>query len=211
MVAIEDLVPLDIALRAVKKYIAAFLVPGESSDLDSLGVADIRYDDKTDTHAALQRAIRVKVPGFGLTKVGFARCVLNVVNDELTPEEASTIEANFRVLFTELGRMQRDAMREFTADKTGTKVKRLKNAFLLDHPQTATKAQVIMLLEEVAASLDNSADADHLRNEMVSIKRDHQLDGRPSDAIADYPAFRDALSRLAYKLLNEVQRKGTDN
>ncbi|WNV83878.1 AAA family ATPase [Umezawaea sp. Da 62-37] len=205
LAAIEDLIPLGVAVQAVKKYGAAFLTPDKAAELESLTVDDVVYEAQTDTHHALQKAARAKVPGLGLAKVGFARCVLDVVNDGLSVEEARTVDTNFRALFTELGRLQRDAMREFTADKTDTKVKRLKDSFLLDHPDTATKAQVAMLLEEVAASLDNSADADHLRNHMLLIKRNHHLDGKTSDSIPDYSAFKDDLAKLAYALLNDVQ------
>jgi hypothetical protein len=202
--AIEDLVPLDVALMAVKEYAATFLAPDKATELDTLAVDDITYDSQTDTHCALQKAARTKVPGFGLAKVGFARCVLDVV-DKLSAEDSLAVDTNFRALFTELGKLQRDAMREFTADKTGTKVKRLKDSFLLDHPDTATRAQVSVLLEEVTANLDNSADADSLRNHMLRIKRDHNLDGKPSDPIVDYSMFKDDLAKLAYTLLNEVQ------
>jgi hypothetical protein len=132
---------------------------------------------------------------------------LDVLADR-PPEDASQeMDANFHTLFEVLGRMQRQAVREFTADKTGTKIKRLKDDFLLDRQHGATKAQVTVLLEEVEATLDNSIDADNVRNYLLRIKRIYELDDKPGSAIADYQSFKEELARLAYTLLNDAQTK----
>lgn len=205
VLAIEDLIPVDIAVRAVVKYGHMFLTLDKANELEALTADDIVFDGKKDLHGALQKAATAKVPGFGLAKVGLARCVLDVLADEPPKEAAQDMDVNFHVLFEALGTMQRQAVREFTADKTGTKIKRLKDHFLLDRQHGATRAQVTVLLEEVEATLDNSSDADSVRNHILRIKRMYQLDDKPGSAISDYAAFKEELARLTYTLLNDVQ------
>lgn len=163
------------------------------------------FDGKKDLHGAVQKATTAKAPGFDLAKVGLARCVLDVLADQPPEEGSQGMDVNFHVLFETLGMMQRQAVREFTADKTGTKIKGLKDHFLLDRQHGATRAQVTVLLEEVEATLDNSSDADSVRNHILRIKRTYQLDDKPGSAIADYTAFKEELARFTYTLLNDVQ------
>jgi hypothetical protein len=179
--AIEDLVPLDVAVAAITTYADSFLAPDQAAAVATLAVEDIRFDDRKGTADAIERAVATKVSGFSLSKVGLARCVLEVVSSATDLPGITTMDANFRHVFADLGKLQRKAMRELTVEQTGSKIKRLKKSFLMDHPTTATKAQVLVLLEDIDASLDSSLDADAIRNQIVSTKRVLGLDGKASD------------------------------
>jgi len=98
-------------------------------------------------------------------------------------------------------------LRELMTEKTTAKIKRLKRSFLLDHPSNATKEQATLLLEEVEAVLDNSVDAEALKNQIRATRRDFELDDDPTRAISDFDAFRDALDALVYREVNEVQER----
>ncbi|MFH8869444.1 hypothetical protein ACIQUZ_11465 [Streptomyces griseus] len=87
------------------------------------------------------RPAQSKVPGLHLDKVGLARSVIDSIRHSTGLDEALHImDANFRALFRELNRRQRQAIREITSEKTRDKIKRLKRSFLLDHPASATRA-----------------------------------------------------------------------
>lgn len=205
ILAIEDLIPLGIAVAAVKRYADEFLDPQEATTISSLTPAAVDFDSTKGTHDALEKAAAKKLTGFHLDKVGFARAVIETLRHDTDGAEAETIDANFRDLFAELGRRQRQAVREITTEKTSAKVKRLKRSFMLDHPNTATREQGLLLLEEIDANLDGSVDAEALRSTMRGIRRAHKLDDDPTEPIKDYVAFRDALEVLAYREINEVQ------
>ncbi|MBQ1076755.1 hypothetical protein KBX06_26925, partial [Micromonospora sp. C31] len=135
-----------------------------------------------------------------------ARSVLEVVRYEDAPAQAAeTMDANFRVLFRELRRLQRRALREATTEKTSAKIKRLKRSFLLDHPTWASREAALLLLDDIETGLDNSIDAEDLRSQIRSVRRDFTLDDEPTEPIPDFPGFRSALDKLVYREINEVQ------
>jgi hypothetical protein len=111
------------------------------------------------------------------------------------------------VLFRELGRRQRQAMREITSEKTGAKIKRLKQSFVLDHPAGATREEATLLLEEVEAALDNSVDAEDLKSQIRAVRRTFELDEEQTEPIKDFGAFRNALEILVYREVNEAQEE----
>ncbi|GLY43017.1 hypothetical protein Amsp01_090400 [Amycolatopsis sp. NBRC 101858] len=205
VVAIEDLIPLDVAVEAAKRYAESFMAPEKAAAIADLTVDEVVFDDSKDTHDAVEQAAAKRVTGFSLAKVGFARCVLDVIGDANAPSGAGVADDNFRALFADLGKLQRQAMRELTTDQTSSKINRLKKSFLLDHRYSATKAQVSYLLEEIETALDTSLDADDVRNQIVSTKRALHLDGEGGDPIADYDEFKEELAKLAYKPLNDAQ------
>lgn len=98
-------------------------------------------------------------------------------------------------------------MREVTTEKTSAKIKRLKRSFLLDHPTNALKERASVLLEEVEAVLDNSVDAEALRSQIRTTRRDFELDDDPTKSISDFDGFRDALEQLVYREVNEAQER----
>ncbi|MFG1740265.1 AAA family ATPase [Micromonospora chalcea] len=206
VVAIEDLVPLPIGIAAVKRYADEFLDPVEAAKLGTLKPKDVSFEGCTGTHDALEQAAKAKLDGFHLDKVGFARSVLDAVREDNTLADATKVmDANFRVLFRELGRRQRQAVREITTEKTSAKIKRIKRSFLLDHPSNADRQQATLLLEEVEASLDNSVDAEELKSQIRTMRRDFELDEDPTAPINDFSSFRDALEALVYREINKVQ------
>jgi hypothetical protein len=206
VVAIEDLVPLPIGIAAVKHYADDFLDPSEAAKLRGLKTKDVGFDGCSGTHDALEKAAEAKLEGFHLDKVGFARSVLDTVRlDDTLGDAVAIMDANFRVLFRELGRRQRQAMREITTEKTSAKVKRIRRSFLLDHPTNAIREQATLILEEIEAALDNSVDAEALKAQIRTVQRDFELDENPTDPIDDFGAFRDALEALVYREVNDVQ------
>jgi hypothetical protein len=206
VLAIEDLVPLEIAVAAAKRYACDFMTPDQANKVRSLAAEDITLGDHHGTHDALEKAVTKRLEDFHLDKVGFARSVLDVINqEEGLAQAAAVMDSNFRVLFRELSRRQRQAMREITTEKTSAKIKRLRRSFVLDHPMGATREEAALLLEEVEASLDNSVDAEDLKAQIRGVRRSFKLDEELTDPVDDYAAFRNALEVLVYREVNEVQ------
>lgn len=205
---IEDLIPLAIGVSAVKRYANDFLEPEQSQQVQSLVVGDVDFSDCDGTHEALAAAAQSKVPGLHLDKVGLARSVIDSIRHSSGLDDAlHTMDANFRALFRELNRRQRQAIREITSEKTRDKIKRLKRSFLLDHPAGATRADATLLLEDIDAVLDDSVDAEDLRSEMRRVRRRFELDDDPNEMINDFDAFRDELETLVYREVNEAQQE----
>ncbi|MFF5303527.1 AAA family ATPase [Streptomyces sp. NPDC013161] len=207
VVAIEDLIPLQVGVAAVKQYARAFLPPDDAEKLSDLKAEDVTFDGDEGTHDALEKAAARKLDGFHLDKVGLARNILDVLTHDKGPlaDAITDLDSNFRVLFRELGNRQRKALREVTTERTTSKIKRLRNSFLLDHPAGATREQATVLLEDIDASLDNSVDADDLRGQLLTVRRTFALEEEPRDPIHDFAAFQEALQKLAYRPVNAAQ------
>ncbi|MFM9442131.1 AAA family ATPase [Streptomyces acidiscabies] len=207
VLAIEDLIPLEIGVAAVKSYATAFLSPHEAQEMASLHAGDVTFSGEEGTHDALESAAARKVEGFHLDKVGLARNVVDLLTsgEESLADALAILDRNFRSLFSELGSRQRKALREIATERTTSKIKRIRSSFLLDHPAGVTREQGTLLLEEIDAVLDNSADAEDLKTQIRKLRRDFDLDEEPLDPISDFPAFRDALQALVYRQVNAAQ------
>jgi predicted ATP-dependent endonuclease of OLD family len=204
--AIEDLIPLEIGVAAVKRYAQDFLAVDEREHLKALTVSDIDISKYSGTHDALATAAQTKVPGLRIDKVGLARSVMHVIqHDPSLASAAGVMDGNFRTLFRELSSRQRKAQREITQEKTAAKIKRLKRSFLLDHPISATRAEATILLEDIDAVLDNSVDADDFRSAIRDIRRAFTLDDDPHESVTDYQKFQTALQSLVYRQANRAQ------
>jgi len=200
---IEDLVPVAIALAGVSGYASEYLDPEDLQKIATLTVADVTFDGSLSTHGAVEAAVAQLIPGFHLDKVGFARAISQVANSEhadLAGEDAQArLEQNFRALFRVLNRLQRDANRESTMEKTATRIKRARHSFLQDHPLRATREDANLLFEDVDRSLDASVASDEVRLELARLKSRFELEQDVSADIADYEQFKEALVSLAYQ------------
>ena len=146
---------------------------------------------------AVQEAIERDRVDFHLEKLGFARHVLNI--GESTDTEARVIlEARFAALFSKLTAMQRQAERDQEKDSISSRVNRERAMFLKDRLPTATKADVVMLLERIESVVDISIEGDALLAEIRRIRTDMTLDRDLSCPIEDKDALNIRLDRLVY-------------
>ena len=93
-----------------------------------------------------------------------------------------------------------------TSDRISKTVNRLRSNFLKDHPASASKLQVRILLEEVERQLvDASEDAEAVRKLSRQITTEFMLSENPREPVSNYEDLKTRLSQLAYKPLAEVQ------
>lgn len=206
---IEDLIPLDIAIDAVKRYCAEF-----ASDRDVAAFepnsANV-YSDGRDTHAGLKAELRdfLGDPEFNLDKIGFARGVLAALEDpESSAESIATIMSNFSLLLTELAKRQRMANREASTERIQSRVHRARQRFLVQHREEARKEDVTLLIEEIEGQLDSSPEAEDVRSGMRGWVSEYKLDEEPRSEVPDFAKFLHALEGLPYAGLRAVQIAG---
>lgn len=198
-VAIEDLIPFEVALRAATLYCEGF-VPGV--DPLNMGLtADGVLTGKGDLRASLEEAICAKAeePAFHLDKIAFARCVIEVVTDKVAPEQAvEQLDKNFRLLNYEIGKRQRTADAAERSANIQSRIKRAKGRFLADNPEGARREQVTVLIEEIERQLDTSVEAELVIAEMRKWRHQFKLNEDPRSPIEDYSSLVDALNKLTY-------------
>lgn len=217
LVGIEDLIPLSIAIEAAHSYCLE-LVP--DVDVKSLGlqesvvfaVSELKGGEtpqKRDTHHRLQKAIRVKVeePKFHLDKVAFARAIVDLLADveaesSITDEDWAVLRSNFALLQKVISERQRQAVRVESVDKISSRINRIKSDFLRTRKESANRAHVLDLIEEISAHLDNSPEAEDVRMEMRGWHDQFDLGGDPYGEIDDFAQLTRAISSIAYKAVN---------
>ena len=202
---IEDLVPVEIALDAAKRYLSELGVelPG---DLPSPDTVRDSLSDSTGVFKATQEAFANAGCELHLEKAGFARNVI-VVCSESNNESANEMRTRFGALLSELTALQRKAERERDFESIAARVDREKKAFARDRLPTATKADVSMLLERIESVVDSSVEGDALLTEIRRIKQDYELHQDLSDQIVDKNALKERLERLKYAELIASQPK----
>ncbi|GFG50663.1 hypothetical protein CQY20_29055 [Mycolicibacterium agri] len=111
---IEDLIPVEIAIEAAGVYCEEF-VP--DVNVGELALTSAEVFDGANSKASLEAiesaiATAAQMPSFHLDKVGFARSVLTILKRRPTDDpDIEVVDANFRLLLTELGRRQRKAVK----------------------------------------------------------------------------------------------------
>ncbi len=205
---IEDLVPAEIGLAALRRYVADFVGSESASKVAGLQPADLVFVADKGLHHSLENAAQAVLDeGFHLDKVGLSRAVADVIRDSGRPgsESQQVMDANFRALFFELSARQRRASREMATEKTSSKIKRVRGGFLQDHPHGATREQVTVMLEEIEAHIEESPYTEQLKADLRAIRFRFELLADPGSPVADFDGLCEALGALTYVEERESQ------
>ena len=184
---IEDLVPVEVALEAAKRYVAemSLEIPG---DLPAVDTVRGSLSDSTGVFKAIQESLANTGCALHLEKIGFARHAIDVCSEN-NNESTKEMRTRFASLLSELTSLQRKAERERDLESITARVDREKRAFSRDRLPTATKADVATLLEKIESVVDSSVEGDALQTEIRRIRQDFELHQDLSDQIVDKNAL----------------------
>lgn len=213
----EDLVPPALAAIATKHYLET-VCGVEANQLNSITPEALlkEWQEKR----ALFDAINVLVKtAFGedahIDKIGFARCVIEVIQACVSGGKYSaaecdltTFETNVRQLHSRLAGMQRKAERENFQERLSRRVRRTVKAFLKDHLNGCRQDEAVVLLEDIDSSLDESEEADRLRFAIQGLRRKFDLvEQQKPNALANFAEFKHDLEALEYapKIATQVE------
>ena len=207
----EDLIPLPICIQATKDYFQDFLGI-DQSELQFL-TEDLVVEESNSSTVlkALENALTKKGKGdIKITKLGFARHVISVVNSWMNSnnieekEAVSQFQENFRRLFIKLGEMQRKAQQRLKGEKLSDKIERCKNDFLASHPTCARREDGFLLLETLENVLDGFTDKASqkeivaTRESIQNLRETYQLRTDATRVIDDFDGFKKSLERIRY-------------
>lgn len=212
----EDLVPIEIAVRAAETYAAEFLgVDPAKLTLDP-ATANLAEGVLSAAHALLNEALPDADKIDKIEKVGFARGVLTQLGlyDDgkaaFGAEAAAQLEANFQVLCKTLGEMRRQALREQSDVKLSDRIARIRDGFLDDHQTPPERVDVQILFEEMVHALDNSPEAEDVRSELRRLTDLHELEVDAASEVADFETLRRDLQALQYRSRQQSQEDEAD-
>jgi predicted ATPase len=215
-VAIEDLVPLNIAIDAAARFCREFVPEVDVSTYDLSAEAIFpkgAEDGKKGLLDALQTALRQASgnPTFELAKVGFARSVTEILLDggqgagRTTSEDVAEARENFRILLGRLSTLERQARRDKAVSRISSKINRLKREFGRTHPKVAKREDVLGLIEDIEAQLDTSVEADRVRESMSQWRESFKLSDDPTEDVKEYDELIAAINSVAYQSVRESE------
>jgi predicted ATPase len=192
---IEDLVTPAVMLEAVARFADEIgLSSGASPSVDDLK-AHLESDDVSILDAA-QAAVAAAGSSLHLDKVGIARHVVDVVEENL--HDAETVRENFRHLFLHLSELTSAAVLERARTGVGRRVDREIKAFLKDHPESADRGELRVLLRNLDVLLDTSDEAEAVRTQIRIMQNHHQLTRDLTSPVEDFPEVARKLAAMKY-------------
>ena len=197
---IEDLIPSDVMLLAVKHFAAEVLSPKAFAALDSQLTSIEPLGNEKLFKAAERSAFEAspdKERPLTLDKVGVARGVLVVLEKEAGPELRDQTFGNFHVLFRRLDKAQRDATRRKASDLTRSNLKDLRTRFKRDHRAMAVRRDADDFLDDMLDQVrDSSVAAETVRDMIRRIRIDFKLDVDPATQVDDFDSFLAAIDEV---------------
>ncbi|ODU64441.1 MAG: hypothetical protein BGO97_10640 [Micrococcales bacterium 70-64] len=196
---IEDLIPLGLVVDAAREYARAF------EGLDDLALSKLTADAiraalaraKGSMWDALATSYSKAYKGAHIDKVGFAREVLDALSRRpKTDQERLEIEGNFTTLLAFLGEALENAERAENTHRNQNRLARVIAGFERDHPDGVLKKRARALLRELELALDDSDNSDHVRVDLVAMRRTFDLDGNLTGSLPNFAEFTAALREL---------------
>lgn len=217
-VAIEDLLPVNIAVDAAARYCREFvpLVNVHDFGLDTgavfAGAAPGRKGLLNDLETAI--GAKVDISDFHLDKIAFARCVVEILMGDddsttsrvTTPADLDLAKSNLVALLSNLARLQRDAVRAGNVDRISSRINRIKREFTRTQKGVARREDVLDLIEQIEAQLDYSVEADAVRETLAQWRPRFKLTEDPREEIADYDDLSNAITSLAYQAVRSSEK-----
>ncbi|WP_175415958.1 AAA family ATPase [Curtobacterium sp. SGAir0471] len=205
----EDLIPAEVAVLAIKRFAEEVLSADDAATL-AANLRRIEPNPGQKLFKAAEAAAKAASPHadrpLRLDKVGFARAILEAVENDASDELRTRTLNNFAVLFRRLDKAQRDAMRKNNRDRTSKILNRLRKNFIKDHPKAVTRRDVEEFLDTIVAQLiDTSPEAETVRDAVRRVRADFDLHEEPHTLVDDYDGLVTRLEALVYEPVRQVQ------
>jgi len=218
LIKLEDIIPLPICVKAAQRY-AEKICSASKEILDLITEASIQeqlLECKTVFKAIEQLFNDLSQPDLYIEKVGFARNVIDTIN-ELEKEEKSTkeikdFEQNFKHLFAQINRCQRLAKNELKEQKISQTIDACKKVFIMDKPSSAKRGDAKNLLDGMREILDKakSKESNAAKEAIQKLLERYKLESEPSKPIDDYEQFKESLEQIKYAGRLAIQKEDED-
>ncbi|MCY3922542.1 MAG: AAA family ATPase, partial [Chloroflexi bacterium] len=194
----EDLVPAELAVRAATAHLEDMHVEYDA-DLLTIDAVKDKLTGSVGMFEAIHDTVDEASNGFDLRKVPFARHVVAECRqeDDLSSE---VMRERFAILFHHLTDMQRKAERERSQEAIKRRVKRETSRFFTDRFGNCTKADVSVLLDTIAQTIDDEFEGQAVLTRIDALRAEFSLSQNPHERIAEdvRPQLRDRLEGLRH-------------
>lgn len=217
LVEIEDLIPINTCLEAIKMYLIE-ICEAEDAIIKKLTATALKkhFENSKDFFDAVDSCINeISQEQYHVDQIGFARNVIQIVKDASVGQVSKSknkldleeFARNFKLLFRQINSMQRSAERELAESSISQIIKRKKNAFLRDNPHEAKKEDAYVFLNDLESILDDSYESDCTKVKINMLRRDYELNTDFNQLIKDYAQFKEEVNNIAYEGLYQSQER----
>ena len=197
----EDLVPVDIAVIAGRRY-AEHLLGSTKEEVKKLKSSGIKAE-LTEANHSMWNAVETaffKVFDTGIGKAGFAKEILGYLKEhehsEKQPAGVEVLDGNFRGLIQKLAETLQLARERENDARRDQRVERIIDEFAEDHPKGCTRDKGTVVLRRIDAAADDSVAGDMIRANTAALRGEFELGLDPTDRIAGYDRFLERLKRI---------------
>ncbi|MCB2062418.1 MAG: ATP-binding protein [Novosphingobium sp.] len=135
-----------------------------------------------------------------IDKIAFAKALIELCSEpsaKLRPQVEEFLD-RMRIVFRSVNEAVRRASDDAANKKLETLVSERVTLFKVDNPSFATREQANIALRQIESQLDDSPEAEAIRNAIVPLRRDYHLHEEPAARIDDFTAFLEDLDSLKH-------------
>lgn len=196
---IEDLVPVALAHRAMELVIED-VTKFREGDAPKITLAAIEAETAKGGHLLDAINREAKKHRGRIDKIAFAKALIAACqNPEVDMQpHVDKLLGRMRIIFRAVNEAVRRATDDAANKRLETMVADRVGLFKVDNPNHATREQASIMLRQIEAQLDESSEAEAIRNAMVPIRRNHHLHEDLAERVTDYASFLEELDGLKH-------------
>lgn len=199
---IEDLIPVDVAVHAVRTSAKRVLAVGEDEakklDAESIRAALPKYNGTL--WDSLEDVFAIAFDGAQLPKVAFAREVISYLNGVALSSAASGVkdlQHNFQLLLRELAKRLTEAEQQEGERRRASELDRLVREFGADYPERLAKDEANQALRRIESGLERGDAGDEaVRADIARLRHEFKLGQHPLEDVAEFPEFTRRIEAL---------------
>ena len=209
----EDLVPVNVAVLASRRYAKTFLGldENETKKLTDHAVTQRLAQKGGCLWDALEEAFAEAFEA-GLGKAGFAKELLAYLAESAggsRPPGVPALDKNFATLIHRLADTLRIARERESDDRRDQRLDRIIEAFSADYPSGCIRDRANTALKRIDTAVDDTTAGDIIQAGTARLRREFKLTTEPLKIVEDYPAFLEALKNLRH--LERLTHQGIVN
>ena len=201
---IEDLVPVNVAVPACRRYVKTFLGLDESeakkltNDAVTQQLAEKNGSLWDSLEGAFTEAFEADLGKAGFAKELLAYLALADSEGGPRPDGVPALDSNFKALIHRLTDTLRIAREQESDDRRDQRLDRIIDTFSSDHPSGCTRDRAASTLKRIDAAVDDTTAGDIIQARTARLRRNFKLATEPLKNVEDYPAFLEALKNLRH-------------
>ncbi|WP_313813358.1 AAA family ATPase [Glutamicibacter sp.] len=199
----EDLVPVQVAVSASRRYACSFLGLEEDTAklLSEEGVTSRLNNKDGSLWDALAEAFEATF-STQISKAGFAKELLAYlgasVGSTSRPPGVPALDNNFSLLIEHLADKLSLARERESESRRDQRMDRIIDTFTADHSTGCTRDQALTVLKRLDSAADDSTAGDVVRVETVRLRREFKLTTEPLKNVDRYSVFIERLGNVRH-------------